>query len=495
MIPETSLLDLLRTLPEEEICAPVLENLICRLGLNNEKPDEFPAHLTRFMGHGLHTWQYPNQLARFLDFLKDKGIASYLEIGVRHGGTFRLVTEFLKRYNPHLDAVGLDVYVSPYVQQNVPRFCCARADSPTAKQLYASQKWDMIFVDGDHRERFVRADWEAVKDHARYVVFHDIANSMCPGVRRVWGEIKAAHPDACTEFVEQYEEVTQRTHKTFLGIGIVDMSLVDMSVVAKKRTVALLTPTRNRKTAFNLLQRWIANQTRQPDQWIVVNDGKEAYDYKLNQDVILRAPVEGEGHSLCANIREGLKHVTADVVLIVEDDDYYAPTYIETMLSHLERADLVGNVPAVYYNMAYRGRRILANPQHASLAQTGFSRELFPLVEKIAQLGSPFIDRRLWRDYKGKKTLFDNERLHVSVKALMGEPGIGVGHRTIGTPDDETLRLLSAVMPNNGDVNVYRALLPLIPKQIKTDVQNCESCKQKRERLKQVQLKESKTNV
>jgi hypothetical protein len=79
--------------------AAYLENeLLPLLGLNNENFHEFPHSLAPCSGHGLKIWQYPNQLAHYLSSLADKDIRSYLEIGVRHGGTFILTVEYLSRF-------------------------------------------------------------------------------------------------------------------------------------------------------------------------------------------------------------------------------------------------------------------------------------------------------------------------------------------------------------------------------------------------------------
>src|SRR4051812_34363485 len=75
-----------------------LEALVCELGLNDEGIEELPAHLHPWCGQGLRIWQYPNQFSRYLAALAGRRIASYLEIGVRHGGTFVATVEVLGRF-------------------------------------------------------------------------------------------------------------------------------------------------------------------------------------------------------------------------------------------------------------------------------------------------------------------------------------------------------------------------------------------------------------
>ncbi len=71
---------------------------LLRLGLNDEMLEEFPAALYPWCGRGVKSWQYPRQFSRYLRFLADKQIQSYVEIGSRHGGTFIITAEYLDRF-------------------------------------------------------------------------------------------------------------------------------------------------------------------------------------------------------------------------------------------------------------------------------------------------------------------------------------------------------------------------------------------------------------
>ncbi len=48
--------------------------------------EEFPAALYPWCGRGVKSWQYPRQFSRYLRFIADKQIQTYVEIGSRHGG-------------------------------------------------------------------------------------------------------------------------------------------------------------------------------------------------------------------------------------------------------------------------------------------------------------------------------------------------------------------------------------------------------------------------
>jgi len=65
-----------------------------------------PDELYQFCGRGLHYWQYPNQFSKYLVRLSQFKVESYLEIGVRHGGTFVITVEYLSRFHPLKCAIG-----------------------------------------------------------------------------------------------------------------------------------------------------------------------------------------------------------------------------------------------------------------------------------------------------------------------------------------------------------------------------------------------------
>ena len=63
-----------------------MEKVVIALGLNNENLREQPPELASSFGTGLHLWQYPIQMGRYLSFLAAHAEAnSYVEIGSRWG--------------------------------------------------------------------------------------------------------------------------------------------------------------------------------------------------------------------------------------------------------------------------------------------------------------------------------------------------------------------------------------------------------------------------
>src|SRR4029077_13792201 len=93
-----------------------LETLLLELGLNDEGLNEFPASLHPFCGQGLRVWQYPGQFSKYLEQLSKLRVRSYLEIGIRHGGSFVTTVEFLDRFSPLEFAVAVDVIPCPSME-------------------------------------------------------------------------------------------------------------------------------------------------------------------------------------------------------------------------------------------------------------------------------------------------------------------------------------------------------------------------------------------
>jgi cephalosporin hydroxylase len=205
--------------------ANYLENLIVKLGFNTEILHEQPK-IVKDNGGGLLIWQYPNQFSKYLSLLCKQNISSYIEIGCRWGGTFILTAEYLKMFNNIDKSVAVDLIQSP-----VQSYCLANKESQFISinsqtedfKLYMNNNYfDLIFIDGDHSYVGVKGDYEISKNSGRIFVFHDIVNDVCPGVVQFWNELKNTESDIYDffEFTEQYDDVWNDTHQTFLGIGV-----------------------------------------------------------------------------------------------------------------------------------------------------------------------------------------------------------------------------------------------------------------------------------
>ncbi|MFM9944502.1 MAG: hypothetical protein ACKVQB_04645, partial [Bacteroidia bacterium] len=79
---------------------------------------------------------------------------------------------------------------------------------------------DLVLIDGDHSFEACWSDFEVIKDKANIIVFHDIVSDVCPGVVNVWNSVKENVEYKTFEMIDQYEEVTLRVGKKYLGIGV-----------------------------------------------------------------------------------------------------------------------------------------------------------------------------------------------------------------------------------------------------------------------------------
>lgn len=200
--------------------AEAAEQLVRELGLNDEGVEEFPPHLHAHFG-GLRIWQYPSQFGPYLHHVAQLGVRSYLEVGIRHGGSFVATIEYLQRFSPLALALGVDIIpaptLAPYAEAN-PHVELAWLDSRSEafrELLRERGPFDLAFVDSHHTEEQCRAEVDLLKRHARMIALHDITNIGWPAVATVWRELAASPAWECTEFTSQYEGLGP-----FMGIGL-----------------------------------------------------------------------------------------------------------------------------------------------------------------------------------------------------------------------------------------------------------------------------------
>lgn len=198
--------------------------------------------------------------------------------------------------------------------------------------------------------------------------------------------------------------------------------------------LTLLTATGARPAAWALCERWMARQDYTgPVRWIIVDDGPEPQPVTFRRDgwqlVLVRpSPHWAPGQNTQArNLLKGLGAVDpADSLVIIEDDDWYAPDWLSTVAAELQHAELVGEHRARYYNVQQRCGRQLVNTGHASLCSTAMRGSALRDFSDACRARPKFIDLELWRRARGRR-LFGGHRV-VGIKGLPGRGGIGMGH-------------------------------------------------------------------
>jgi len=171
-----------------------------------------------------------------------------------------------------------------------------------------------------------------------------------------------------------------------------------------------------------------------PVRWVVVDDGPDAQPVAFQRagwavEVVRPAPVWEPGQNTQArNLLAGLAVIEPDArVVLIEDDDWYAPQWLRTVGAALADAELVGESRARYYNASLRLGRQLSNATHSSLCSTAVRGAALHDLADICRRAPKFIDLELWRRPR-RRHLFEGHRV-VGIKGLPGRGGIGMGHR------------------------------------------------------------------
>lgn len=207
-----------------DIC--FLENkLLPALGMNDDIPSQYPPELRDFLGYGLFFWQYPIQFSHYLKVLSYFPITSYFEIGCKHGGTFILTVEYLKKFGTVKAAFAVDSLdwsgLEGYLKKN--KTCqfiqCNSQTQSFAAMIHSHPGYDLVLIDGDHSERGVHSDFELMKYKANILAFHDIDSVSCEGVCNFWRFLKKNYSEeyVLLEFCNQYPSLNDAS---FMGIGL-----------------------------------------------------------------------------------------------------------------------------------------------------------------------------------------------------------------------------------------------------------------------------------
>lgn len=206
--------------------------------------------------------------------------------------------------------------------------------------------------------------------------------------------------------------------------------------------ISVVTCTGSRPEALFLCGQYLAKQTiakKIPIQWIVVDDedGAENDDpvaisgTQISIEYYKGPRIWSQGvNTHRFNMEMALSKVKGQVIINFEDDDHYAPTYIETMLSILQYADIVGESNVKYFNLQVPGYKEMRNYTHSSLCSTAVTRKAVPLLAEAVNSGDLYFDIVLWKkahEAKIPMALYSNLNLVVGIKGMPGRPNIGAG--------------------------------------------------------------------
>lgn len=194
--------------------------------------------------------------------------------------------------------------------------------------------------------------------------------------------------------------------------------------------ITVITCTGDRPESFNLLRVWIEKQTRKPNQWIVVDDGKTPLLPGPGFECYRREPTSDDfPHTLCQNMLVALEHVSFDKIIIMEDDDWYHPTYIDYMSQLLDTADLVGFRNLMFYYPSTGKYMVKGSVKQPAFAQTAFKKVITPVVQEICKKaskewqlsGKGLIDMFLWTHSLDIDNKITRIRLTTALKVTGGK--------------------------------------------------------------------------
>lgn len=211
--------------------------------------------------------------------------------------------------------------------------------------------------------------------------------------------------------------------------------------------VTLITPTGDRPEAFAMCEHWMRSQRYTGEiQWIVVDDGRVPTMATMATDCIRLKPMQK--HSLCRNLAAAIPQIYGKYVLIIEDDDYYGPDYISTMVGRLHHADLVGEFGAKYYFVNASKYRHRTDERHSSLCRTGMTNSVIQtLTDCVTGTDHPSVDLRLWERWTGSALTWvdvaGDSRMCVGIKGVAGRQSKGwrVSPDALDDSDGSVLRL------------------------------------------------------
>jgi hypothetical protein len=160
---------------------------------------------------GLEIQQVPEEYVEYLWFLKNNKFKNYLNVGIGKGGSF-LIETFIQENLKSSTAIDNSSYWYQDQKESITeKIEWLKNNTTTSIEFYdadskewlikCDKKFDIIFIDGDHSYEGVKTDYInslPLLENNGYMIFHDISSTGCPGVVRIWDEIKH---DSCLEFI------------------------------------------------------------------------------------------------------------------------------------------------------------------------------------------------------------------------------------------------------------------------------------------------------
>lgn len=230
---------------------------------------------------------------------------------------------------------------------------------------------------------------------------------------------------------------------------------------AIRTMITLLTCTGDRPKLFRRLECWMSRQSLQWTNWIVVDDGLRKTKCTLGQRYIRLVPGLSPVSSFARNLSVGLKEHSnlqnSEYVFFIEDDDWYGPHFVASLLIALMTHELVGESHHRYYNVTERSYHHCRNAHHAALCATAFRATLIPHILSLVDDNSAYLDLRIWARLHCSKHLQRTGHC-VGLKAQAGRPGLTWGHQSDGFRPDPDGIVLKKWLGDDADIVLKHSL-------------------------------------
>lgn len=146
------------------------------------------------------------------------------------------------------------------------------------------------------------------------------------------------------------------------------------------------------------------------------------------QEILVIKNTRTDINTLVHNYRKGYEQAEGDLVFFWEDDDYYAPDYLETMVKAWEPdLQILGTNHTIYYHLGLKAWKMNRHLTHSSAMNIVLKAGIQNIPWE--PMADPFLDLRIWKEVtrgniKGKLI---EELKSVGIKHGTGR-AIGRGH-------------------------------------------------------------------
>lgn len=167
--------------------------------------------------------------------------------------------------------------------------------------------------------------------------------------------------------------------------------------------IGIIIPTRGDRPALlvNCL-RQLKAQTIQPDIIEIID-----YAPRSNEKDITQRYREGY---------ERLRKKNLHVIALIEDDDYYSPQYLETMIVEWLKAgrpDLFGTTYTIYYNINFKAWLTFYHNTRSSAMSTLIVPDM---NFKWCPDHEPYFDIHIWKEIKNRKLFTPSKHICLGIK-------------------------------------------------------------------------------